>query len=176
MTRVGDEVGFVFPGNILAVGRFVGLFGGSDVFGFPGFAAVERTADVNSIPAAVMTPVAVGSKLVESDVADKSVALIVVGCGNVSGNAIAGGLDAGGDLPGAACVKGVRSVRVVLINRDNLLRIIGIDGDAGFGEITGLRSERNHCRVWSFRRELSESVRRNSGERRDQDCRTNRLS
>src|SRR5205823_13960678 len=76
---VGDEVRFVFPGNILTVGRFFGLLGGGDVFRVPVFAAVEGAANVNAIARRVVAPVVEGTELVEGDVADEGVALIVEG-------------------------------------------------------------------------------------------------
>src|SRR5215472_16891883 len=41
VTSVPDEIGLVFPRDSLAVGGFVGLLGGGDVFDFPGLASVE---------------------------------------------------------------------------------------------------------------------------------------
>ena len=87
-----------------------------------------------------MAPVVECSELVERDVTDESVTLIVEGRRYVSGNTVAGGLDARGDLPGTTCVEGIRGVSIVLIHGDDLLWIIGIDGDAGLGKISGLRS------------------------------------
>src|SRR5215469_15575493 len=123
-----------------------------------------------------MGPIAVRAELVEGDVTDESVALIVESCGNVAGDAIAGGLDACGNLPSAARVERVGCVCVVLIDRDDFLRIIGVDGDAGLGEVAGLRSERDDVGVGSFRRELRESVWRNCGERSEQKGCVNGLS
>ena len=150
VTVVRDEVGLVFPRNILSIRRFVGLLGSGNVFGLPSHAPVERAANVNSVARGVVAPVAVGAELVEGDVADESVALIVVSCRNIARDAIVRRLDARGDLPSAASIEGIRGVRVVLIDRDELLRSIRIDGDAGLGEVSGLRSESDDVGVGSF--------------------------
>ena len=76
-----------------------------------------------------MRPVAIGSQFVEGDVTNEGVAPVIVGCGNIPGNAIAGGLHARSYLPAMAGVKGIGCVRIVLVYRQHLLRIVGIDGD-----------------------------------------------
>ncbi|PYT75633.1 MAG: hypothetical protein DMG42_07755 [Acidobacteria bacterium] len=53
---------------------------------------------------------------------------------------------------------------IVLIHGDDLLWIIGIDGDAGLGKISGLRSQGDDAGVRSFGRELSETVSGNCAE------------
>src|SRR5207248_2821070 len=84
----------------------------------PGLATVERTANVNPISRGIVAPVVECSELVERDVTDESVTLIVEGRRYVSGNTVAGGLDARGDLPGTTCVEGIRGVSIVLIHGD----------------------------------------------------------
>src|SRR5215831_6705845 len=93
MTVVRDEVRFVFPGNTFAVRHLVRLFARGDVFGLPSFAAVNRAANIDPIAPAVVAPIAVGTQFVERDVADESVALIIVSRGNIAGDAIVGGLN-----------------------------------------------------------------------------------
>ena len=158
MAIIGNDVRLILPRYVFLVRRFVGLLGGGNVFGFPGFAAVERAPHVNPISRGVVAPVAECSELVERNVTNESVTLIVEGRRYVSRNTVGSGLDARGDLPGTTRIGGIRSVSVVLIDGDNLLWIIGIDGDAGLGEVSGLRSQRRDAGVRSFGRELGEGV------------------
>src|SRR5690242_5553446 len=104
-----------------------------------------------------MSPVTVGSELVERNVTDESMSLVVERRGDVAGNAIAGRLDAGRSLPSASSIERIRRVGIVLIDGDHLLRVIGINGDAGLGKVSGLGSERDDGGIrgfgWKLRKE-----------------------
>ena len=105
-----------------------------------------------------MAPIIECSELVKRDVADESMALVVVGRGNIARHAVVAWLDARGNLPSAACVEGIRRVRVVLIHSDYLLRVIGIDGDTWLGEVSGLGSQGDNAGVWGLWRELCRGI------------------
>src|SRR5256885_9449427 len=103
-----------------------------------------------------MRPVVECSELVEGDVTDVSAAFIVVGDGNVAGDAVPRGFDARGELPVVSCIAGVGDMRIVLKSGNNLLRVCRIDGDGRLSEEAGFGRDGGDLRL----RCLQESLRK----------------